>query len=283
MRYLKSLLVMVTALALMPLTAGCHYKQIPAATVGILFDGSSGIQQNIITSKVVWVGMYQELILYPTSIKQATYVKNAKEGDKEGDNSIPATTAEGAILPMDITLAYHVQPDDAVKAFKEFGSADLDVIQKDYLRWQVAYAVNVVSGNHSIFDLISKDRSHIGAKVKKVLQPLLTPWGITADDVYVGEVYPSQEITDKIHESLAAKSDLDRSKNELTQAKIEATTILTNANRVAEQNRLLASQGDTAIKLKRLQLRREAIAKWDGRTPPISEQDIPFTDIKLSP
>lgn len=273
--------LLVVLVALLPAFMGCGFQQVPPASVGILFDGSTGIQQSVLTSKMVWVGLYQDLILYPTSIKQATYVHNAKEGDQEGDSSIPATTAEGATLPMDITLAYRVQADDVVKAFKEFGTADLATIQKDYLRWQVAYAVNVVSGQHSIFDLISKDRSHIGAEVQAVLQPALTSWGITVDNVYVGEVYPSKEITDKIHESLTAKSDLDKTKNELQQAKIEANTTLTNAKKTAEQNRLLGSQGDKAIQLKRLQIRREAIERWDGKTPPISDSDIPFTDLKL--
>src|SRR4029078_2559492 len=108
---------------------------------------------------------YQRLIIYPTSIKNASYVKNPKEGDVEGDNSIQATTKEGAVLPMDVTVAYYVQPGDAAKAFQEFGTENIDQIQKDYFRWAVEYAVNVVSGSHSIFDLISKDRAHVGPEI----------------------------------------------------------------------------------------------------------------------
>ena len=130
-------------------------------------DGNGArLRAGLLQPKVVWVGPYQRLILYPTAIQNATYVKNAKEGALQGDASIKASTAEGAILPMDVTVAWHVQPDDVVKAFQEFGTAEPSRIESIYLRWATSAAVNTVSGSHSIFDVISKDRAQIGPEVK---------------------------------------------------------------------------------------------------------------------
>src|SRR5262249_39747989 len=100
------------------LLPGCT-QQGPPATVGVLFDAERGIATTLLPPRVVWVGPYQRLILYPTAIQNATYVKNAKEGALQGDASIKASTAEGAILPMDVTVAWHVQPDDVLRAFQE--------------------------------------------------------------------------------------------------------------------------------------------------------------------
>lgn len=263
------------------LLAGCT-QQVPPATVGVLFDGKRGITRTLIQPQVIWVGPYQRLILYPTAIQNATYVKNAKEGALQGDASIKASTAEGAILPMDVTVAWHVQPDDVLKAFQEFGTADLGHIESIYLRWATSAAVNMVSGSHSIFDVISKDRAKIGPEVKAKLAPILARWGMTVDNVYIGEVYPSADIQAKIQESMAKRNDLEQKRIELQQAQTEARTITIKAEQVAAQNRLLASQGEIALKLKRVELRQLAIQKWNGAPPLVGDGTVPFTNLQLT-
>jgi regulator of protease activity HflC (stomatin/prohibitin superfamily) len=280
-RYLSRGGLIALTLGLWLLLPGCT-QQVPPATVGVLFDGNRGIARTLIQPQVVWVGMYQRLILYPTAIQNATYVKNAREGAIQGDASILASTAEGAILPMDVTVAWHVQPDDVLKAFQEFGTADLGQIEALYLRWATNAAVNQVSGNHSIFDVISKDRAQIGPEVKAKLSPILARWGMTVDNVYIGEVYPSQEIQSKIQDSMAKRNELEQKRIELQQARTEARTITIKAEQEAEQNRLLASQGEIALKLKRVELRQLAIRKWNGAPPLVGDGTIPFTNLQLT-
>jgi regulator of protease activity HflC (stomatin/prohibitin superfamily) len=96
----------------------------------------------------------------------------------------------------------------------------------------------------------------------------------------IREVHPPQEITDKIQEQQAIRSDLEKARVELQQGRIDAQTILTNAQKEAEQNRLLSQQGEKTIQLKRLELRRKAIEKWDGQAPVIAAPGIPFTEAK---
>ncbi len=280
-RYLSRGGLIALTLGLWLLLPGCT-QQVPPATVGVLFDGNRGIAQTLLQPRVVWVGPYQRLILYPTAIQNATYVKNAREGAIQGDASIQASTAEGAILPMDVTVAWHVQPDDVLKAFQEFGTADLGQIEALYLRWATSAAVNTVSGNHSIFDVISKDRAQIGPEVKAKLSPILARWGMTVDNVYIGEIYPSQEIQSKIQDSMAKRNELEQKRIELQQAQTEARTITIKAEQEAEQNRLLASQGEIALKLKRVELRRLAIQKWNGSPPLVGDGTIPFTNLQLT-
>jgi len=280
-RYLSRGGLIALTLGLWLLLPGCT-QQVPPETVGVLFDGSRGITHTLLQPRVVWVGPYQRLILYPTAIQNATYVKNAREGAIQGDASIQASTAEGAILPMDVTVAWHVQPDDVLKAFQEFGTADLGQIEALYLRWATSAAVNTVSGNHSIFDVISKDRAQIGPEVKAKLSPILARWGMTVDNVYIGEVYPSQEIQSKIQDSMAKRNELEQKRIELQQAQTEARTITIKAEQQAAQNRLLASQGDIALKLKRVELRQLAIRKWNGAPPLVGDGTIPFTNMQLT-
>lgn len=274
------LVVGVGSVAGLALLSGCT-REIPPASVGVKFSADSGISQKLIKPQVVWLGIRENLIVYPTSIKNASYVKNAHEGEREGDDSVPASTVEGAILPVDITVAYHVAAEDVVKAFNNFGTSDLSAIQRKFIRWTTVCGVNVVSGQKSIFDLSSKERAQFGKDVKIVIAPILANWGITVDDVYIGEVYPSDEIRTRIEQRIALKNGLELAKNERQRADIDAHTVMTNASKQAELNRLLTQGNDKILELKRLELQKQAIEKWDGRPPLVGDGSIPFTNISV--
>lgn len=259
-------------------TTGC-YKQIPPSSVGIKFSANSGISEKLIKPQLTFVGPLQRLIIYPTSIKNASYVRSGGDGSRSRDDSIRASTVEGATLPVDVTVAWHVDPSQVVNAFENFGTSDLGEIQETFIRSTATYAVNVVAGKRSIFDLTSKERALFGPEVKRVLSPILEEFGITVDDVYIGEVFPSAEINSKVNERVAKRNELEKAGISLQQSRIDAETVLTNARKQAELNKQLAAQGDIALELKRLENRRKAIEAWNGMPSQIGDGTIPFTNI----
>jgi regulator of protease activity HflC (stomatin/prohibitin superfamily) len=260
---------------------GCA-TEVPPAHVGIKFNANSGISEKLEKPQVVWCLPGDRVLNYPTSIKNATFVKNAHEGERNEDDSIRCSTVEGAILPVDVTVAYHVQAAEVLTAFQNFGSDDITIVQKAYMRWVTTYGLNAVSGQRSIFDILSTDRAGFGGQAKQIIAPIMAAWGVTIDDVYIGEVYPPEDIRNKVQERIAARNELELAKIRLQKAKIDAHTILTKAKQDAETNQLLSQQGDTAIKLKRLELRNDAIKKWDGRPPMVgSGAVVPFTSVQI--
>lgn len=272
----------LAAMALVGTTTGC-IRKIPVASVGVKFNANSGLSQKILRPEVIWINpITEQLIIYPTGINNAIFVRTGGEGDRYGDDSVRCSTIEGALLPVDVQVAYRIPGDSESiqKVFMNFGTEDLKDIQREHIRWATVAAVNQVSGQMSIFDLISKQRAQFGADVKEELSPMLAEWGFVVEDVLIREVYPPEEITAKIQEQQAMRSDLEKAKVERQQAKIDAQTVLTNAQKEAEQNRLLSLSGEKALQLKRLDLRRKAIEKWDGQTPAIGGPGIPFTESK---
>lgn len=278
MKLAAALVLLAAALA----SAGCM-RQIPPASVGIRFDPNTGISQSLVKPQVVWLGYREQLIIYPTSIHNATYTKGGTEGERSGDDAIPASTVEGSILPVDVTVSYHVEAGDVVKTFQNFGTEELETIQKEFIRYSTIYAVNVVTGQRSIFDLTSKDRAAFSGQIKRIIGPQLADWGITVDDVYVGEVYPNEEVKAKVEERIAMRNALELAKVGLQRAQIDAETTLTNARKESELNALLAKQGAKTIELRRLELLRKAIEKWDGKTPIVGGSTIPFTQMSPQP
>lgn len=266
------MLCVLGALAVM--TGGC-YTQIPPTNSGIRFNANSGVKTKLYHG-VVWVGWADSMILYPNNTKYATYVRGKGGERPDEDDSIKASTLEGAILPTDVTVAYHVDPAQTVEAFTSFGSDDLETIQREYIRWVAIYGVNVVSGRYSLFDLTSKDRAKFGPEVKKEIDPILKGWGITVDDVFIREVH-TKDYDDKIREKLAFQTTLATERVKLQQATVDAQTTITDAKRIAAENKLLASQGDHAIALKKQDLKNILIDRWDG-VAPVNGDGIPFVD-----
>ncbi len=262
------------------LASGCS-REIPPAQVGIKFDANSGLNEQLLKPQVIWVGYRQRLILYPTNIRNATYTRASGEGEKTGDDAIRASTNEGAILPADVTVSYHVDPANVVQMYQNFGTNDMDTVQRDFIRPVTNWGVNCVSGTRSVFQLTSKERAKFGTRVKELISPRLAGWGITVDDVFIGEVYPPDEVKRKVDERISMRAELDAATVALKRSKVEAETILTKAREQAEVNRLLAESGDKAVALRQIELRRKAIQKWDGQAPLTGDGRIPFTDLDL--
>lgn len=261
------------------------FRVIPVASVGIKFNAFTGASQRLMKPELVFVNPFTDrLIVYPTSIVNATFVRRGDEGDRAGDDSIRATTSEGAILPIDVTIAYRM-PGDRVsvqQVWDNFGLPSDDInnplreIQRTHIRWATVVAINRISGGKSIFDLISRERATYGDEVQQVLAPMMREWGFIVEDVMIREVYPPDEITERIQQQQANRSDLDRSRIELQQATIDAETTRTNAQRIAEQNRLLAGQGEKTLALKLIEKKRKLIEKWNGKSPLVGLSPLPF-------
>jgi regulator of protease activity HflC (stomatin/prohibitin superfamily) len=241
------------------------------------------VSNHLLRPEVVWVGWNEQLIIYPTNIQQATFVRNAQEGDRQKDDSIRASTREGAVLPVDVTVSYRIagDTDSITKVFNTFGVPHDDPdhpllhIQNDHIRWATVMAVNEVSGKHSIFDLISKQRAQFGPDVKTLLAPMLEAWGLKLEDVMIREIHPPQEITDRITEQQKLRSELERIRIQKQQAITEAQTIIIEAQQQAEKNRLLALQGEAALSLKKLERRKIFNERWNGKSPLVGSEPFP--------
>ena len=273
------------SVVLLPTLTGCM-TQIPPSHVGIKFNGANGISEKLLKPELVYRGWNDQIIVYPTSIRNASYVQNATEGERAGDDSLKATTSEGSKLPVDLTVAYHVDPANVLLAFQNFGTEDLAEVQRTFVRTTAAYGLDIVTGTRSIFALTSKERSTIGPEVKRVVAPILAEYGITVDDVAIGEIHPDKEIQARVAESVGIRAELDTKKTELERARIEAQTVETEARKNAELNTLLSSQsGAQAIAVKKLEILRKAIEKWKaagGKPPMVGGGTVPFTDVKLN-
>jgi regulator of protease activity HflC (stomatin/prohibitin superfamily) len=256
--------------------------EIPPAQVGIKFSATNGFSEQLLKPQVVWTGYQQRLILYPTNIHNATYTRGGHgAAERAGNDSINTSTNEGAILPVDVTVAYHVDPANVLTVYQNFGTNDIKDIQTTFIRPVTNWAMNTVSGTRSVFELTSKERATFGTRVKEVLGPKLEGWGITVDDVLIGEIYPPDDVKAKVDERIGVRAELETATVGLKRAEVEAETIRTKAREQSEVNKRLGQAGDQTLQLRRIELRRKAIEKWDGAAPLTGDGKIPFTNQEI--
>ncbi len=208
--------------------AGCMTR-IPPSSVGIKFNAANGISEKLLKPELVTRGINERIIIFPTAIRNASFAKGV-----EGESPLEATTNEGAKLSVDLTVAWHVEPANVLAAFEAFGTENLDEVARVFVRTSAMHGLDTVAGTRSIFTLTSKERGTIGAGVKAVIAPILEPYGITIDDVALGETYPSEDIQARINEGVAMTTEIDTKKSELQKAIIDAKTVETNARKQAE-------------------------------------------------
>ncbi len=284
MNITRRIIAVITIMVAQAAITGCSPHAIPQGSVGVKFNGATGISDHILKPEWVWTSWFNErLIIYPTSIQTASYVHRVREGEKQKDDSIRATTSEGATLPMDVTVSYRIPADKSsvVTVFKTFGVPDNDpdhplaYIQSNFIRWSVIAAVNDVSARHTLFNLLTKDRATIGNDVKAELDPIMSKWGLRLESVQIREIHPPAEIERKLNEQQQARAEVKQLLIKKQQATTDGQTLVIQAQAEAAKNELLSKQGDQAVALKRLELHRIFNEKWDGE--PASYGPLPIS------
>ena len=80
-------------------------------------------------------GINDHVVIYPTSIHNASYVKNSHEGERMADDSVIATPVEGAQLPIDLTVVRHVDPAADINRLKaQQGDEAVELKKRDTMR-----------------------------------------------------------------------------------------------------------------------------------------------------
>ena len=107
---LKTLLTALVAVMVMGTLAGC--SKVPAGNVGIkvyLLGKSKGVDTEVLPVGCYWIGVNEELYLFPTFQQNYVWTKSPNEGSKN-DESLTFQTIEGMSVNADVGISYHLDP-----------------------------------------------------------------------------------------------------------------------------------------------------------------------------
>jgi regulator of protease activity HflC (stomatin/prohibitin superfamily) len=262
---------------------------VPAGNVGIkvfLLGGDKGVDTEVLGVGRYWIGMNEELYIFPTFMQNYVWTKSVDEGSPT-DESISFQTADGMTANADIGISYSLDPEKISVIFQTYRRG-VDEITDTFLRNMVRDALVKQASNKPIEYVYGAGKAELIAAVQKDVAEQVNAIGIKIDKIYwIGEIRLPPVVLDSINNKNAATQMAQQRQNEVAQAKAEADKKIEDARGTAESILRVAEAQSKANKILAESLttefvQYEALQKWDGKLPTtmVPGQATPFISVK---
>jgi regulator of protease activity HflC (stomatin/prohibitin superfamily) len=252
------------------------FAVIKPGNVGVVFNRWSGSLRAAgqgIVWRIPWITQVQS---YPIALRTYSMVARAQEGSAQGDDSIDLPTREGQHIRQDISVTYNTSEDKAANVFRSFRGADIEDIERTFIRRTIITVSQNVAGQMALTDLIANQRTTLQDSIQDQLATQMDKMGFVVDKVNLGASHLPQAIEAQMQQKMAAQQQAQQAEYELqrqqtlakakvAEAEGDAQATLVKAKAQAEANRLLQET------LNPLLVQSKAIDRWNGILPrPIS-------------
>ena len=275
------------ALAVLMLGTVAACSTVPAGHVGVkvfLLGGEKGVDSEELGVGRYWIGMNEELYIFPTFMQNYVWTKDPAEGSPN-DESISFQTADGMTANADVGISYSIDPAKVTQIFQTYRRG-VDEITDTFLRNMVRDALVKQASNKPIEYVYGAGKADLMASVQKDVSAQVGSLGIKIDKIYwIGEIRLPPTVIDSINAKNAATQMAQQRQNEVAQAKAEADKKIEDARGTAESILRVADAQAKANKLLAQSLTPEfvqyqAITKWDGILPKFTgSAAVPFVDV----
>lgn len=260
---------------------------VPAGHVGVkvyLLGGSKGVDSEELGVGRYWIGMNEQLYIFPTYMQNYTWTREPDATGPE-DESISFQTVEGMTANADVGISYQLDPTKINKIFQTYRRG-VDEITDTFLRNMVRDALVKQASVKPIEYIYGAGKADLMAAVQADVQKQVQDIGIKIDKIYwIGEIRLPQTVIDSINAKNAATQMAQQRQNEVAQARAEAEkkvaeakgeadSILLKAKSQAEANKILSSSITSEL------VQYRALDKWDGVLPRMTGNSaVPFINV----
>ena len=165
------------------LSAAC--AKVPAGHVGIklyLLGGEKGVDIEELGPGRYWIGLNEELYLFPTFTQNYTWTKEPVDRD-DTDESITFQTDQGLAVNADVGISYHVDPAKVTTLFQKYRKG-IEEITDIYLRNMVRDALVTEASTRQIEMVYGSGKAELLAAVEKRVRAQVEPLGINLERLY---------------------------------------------------------------------------------------------------
>jgi len=251
---------------------------------GVIYNMDGGIEDETLSQGFHVVAPWKHVSEYPISTETVYYTKNSVDGDdkdKKTDKSVNVNTKDGKQVNVSVTYAYHMDPEKLPTVFAKFRGQDIKSIESGYMKNAMYEALNNVTSQYSLMELVGDKRPEINQKIFEAFKADLEECGIVIETFNLSDVVPDEATATAIQNVVNAQNALQQAKIEKQQAEVEAEKARVAAKGKADAA-LIEAEGQAQANAKLQQsltpgvLQQNAIAKWDGKLPQISGQNGGF-------
>lgn len=217
-------------------------SKVPAGHVGVkvfLLGGSKGVDHEVLGVGRYWIGINEELYLFPTFQQNYVWTHSPHEGKPE-DESITFQTKEGMAVNTDVGITYSLDPDKISDIFAKYRRG-LDEITDTFLRNHVRDAMNQVGSTMSVEDVYGNGKIAMMDDVQKQVSSQVAPIGIRIEKIYtINQMRLPPNVVGALNSKIEATQRAQQRENELREAEAEAKKTVAKAEGEASQMRALA-------------------------------------------
>lgn len=209
-----------------------------------------GVREEPFKAGLHWiVPLFEEVVIYPISWQTYTMSSKPMEGQKPGDDSILARTADGQEVIIDASLIFRIEPAKVVKLHIEWQERYIEEFIRPGLRWIIRADVS----QYPVNDVNSDRRQHLEIQINKRLETFGQTNGIILGKFMLRNITFSSDYITAVEQKQAAMEAVVRTKYEAEQienlATGEAAAILVKAEAEAKARLIKAEAEAKALQL----------------------------------
>jgi regulator of protease activity HflC (stomatin/prohibitin superfamily) len=287
MQKLKALFTRIAPAILLMLTlAACD--NVNAGYVGVKVDklgSNKGVQTEVVGPGKYWIGINEELFIFPTFTVTDTWGRNTGPKDNP-DQSIGFQTIEGLSVKAEVGITFHFDEKKVATIFQKYRRG-VEEISDTFLRNLTRDAFVTAASTQSIEYIYGAGKTELMKEVERLVRAEVGDIGIIVENITtVSEFRLPQIVYDAINAKITATQTAQQRQNEVAEAKAAADKKVEEARGDAESIRLRAiAQAEANIILARsinpTLVQYKAIEKWNGELPRLTGQGaIPFINVE---
>lgn len=261
--------------------------KVTAGSVGVkvnLLGSDKGVQQEVLGPGRYWLGMNEELYIFPTFQQNYSWTKEPIDGDNT-DESITFQTKEGMAVNVDIGISYSIDSEKVSELFQKYRKG-VNEITDVVLRNAVRDSLNELGSGLTVEEAYSSKKTELMSNVQAKIAEEFKSVGIIVENLYlIGTMRLPDNVTAALNSKIEATQKAQQRENELREAEAQAKKDIAQAEGEAKSTLLKAEAEAKANKLKLQTLTKEliqyeAVQKWDGKLSQVmGSGTIPFLNI----
>jgi len=223
-------------------------ERIPQGHVGVVYT-PSGVKDNTLSPGMHMIAPLSKVNEYPVRTQTITY------------KDMSVATSDGKNLDLDIDVNYRVDSSKAVDLFNRFGSADIEQLEKGYLRSRVQDNVRQAVSKYSVIDAFGVKTGEIKKSTLEKLEKNLKGQGFIIEDIALSSPKADKNTQKAIDSRVKANQQLEKAKTDKKIAKQEAERKEIEAKGTKKANEIVSSSLDDNL------IKKQMIEKWSGKQP----------------
>lgn len=228
---MKARLIVLGILAIIAMVALVNTViTVDAGQIAVIFNTVSGALSSREPGTHLMIPGVQKAIFYDSRVQTYTMSASYNEGEVKGDDALEATTLDGQLVKLDVSVRFHLDPTKITDMHLHIGEDYKDKV----VRPEVRTVVRLVVAAYPVTEVYSGKRLEIQTKSLETLRPKFQANYMTIDEVLIRRVAFDPEFQKAIEQKQIAQQQAQQMEYTLEKEKLEKERKIIEAQGEAE-------------------------------------------------